>query len=148
MKHLPTRVCKVCQEEKLLTEFKVNKSAKLGYENICKKCANKKDNERHKKIKEDPDSYKKYLRSAFARKIKSCYGLTVDQYTKLTDKYKVCQICGEEFSDKVTPHIDHNHATGKVRSLLCRKCNLLLGYAKDSTQILKSAIKYLKKFDK
>lgn len=148
MKHLPTRVCRICQEEKPLTEFKVNKSMKLGYENICKKC----DKEQKKKyrgdLKNDPNAYQDYLKKAVARSVKSKYGLTIDQYAKLIDKYKVCQICGEEFSDKVIPHIDHNHGTGKVRALLCRNCNLILGYAKDNPAIFKSAIKYLKKFDK
>ena len=41
-------------------------------------------------------------------------------------------------------NIDHDHATNKVRGLLCSFCNALLGYAKDNIEILQSAITYLK----
>lgn len=40
--------------------------------------------------------------------------------------------------------IDHCHATGKVRGLLCDACNSGLGYFKDSTELLLDAILYLK----
>ncbi len=40
-------------------------------------------------------------------------------------------------------HIDHNHETGKVRGLLCHKCNSLLGYSRENKEILKSSINYL-----
>lgn len=40
--------------------------------------------------------------------------------------------------------IDHNHDTGKVRDLLCNRCNRLLGYAKDSIELLESMVIYLK----
>jgi len=41
--------------------------------------------------------------------------------------------------------VDHNHATGKVRALLCHNCNLTLGRAKDNPNILLSCIDYLNK---
>lgn len=43
--------------------------------------------------------------------------------------------------------IDHNHKTGKVRELLCQKCNTLLGMAKESIDTLKSAIEYLRRHE-
>jgi hypothetical protein len=39
--------------------------------------------------------------------------------------------------------IDHDHETGQVRSLLCHPCNLLLGHAKDSPEVLRRAADYL-----
>jgi hypothetical protein len=39
--------------------------------------------------------------------------------------------------------IDHCHDSHKVRGILCRNCNLLLGYAKDSEGVLISATKYI-----
>ena len=44
--------------------------------------------------------------------------------------------------------VDHNHQTGRVRGLLCRSCNFLLGYAYDNRRILQNAILYLEKHNR
>lgn len=63
-----------------------------------------------------------------------------------------CAICREPFaiSDRrgksaKDPHVDHDHATGTLRGLLCHHCNVLLGHAKDSTGLLREAILYLER---
>ena len=43
---------------------------------------------------------------------------------------------------------DHSHKTNKVRDLLCSQCNLGLGHAKDSIDLLNKAIKYLEHHEK
>lgn len=40
--------------------------------------------------------------------------------------------------------VDHDHATGLVRGLICINCNYMLGHAKDNPLIILSAFKYLK----
>lgn len=63
----------------------------------------------------------------------------------------VCAICQKEESDLRADgserylSVDHDHKTGKTRQLLCRKCNLIIGLAKDDCTVLKSAIEYLEK---
>jgi len=61
-----------------------------------------------------------------------------------------CAICGTNtfIGAGKTPHIDHCHKTGKVRGLLCQKCNLGLGSFKDSEDIILKAVEYLKIFNK
>jgi hypothetical protein len=56
-----------------------------------------------------------------------------------------CAICQttEPGGGKPVFQVDHNHKTGAVRGLLCSRCNQLLGYARDSADILRSAEKYL-----
>lgn len=76
------------------------------------------------------------------------FGLTSEVYEKMVSNQEGrCAIClmniegnGERLS------IDHSHKDGKIRGLLCRKCNLLLGCAKDSVEILENSIEYLKKW--
>lgn len=77
------------------------------------------------------------------------YGLTPDGYNKmLIAQDGVCAICnhppnGRAHNGKLV--VDHDHSTGKVRGLLCSKCNSVLGYVKDSTETLIKAIEYLNK---
>ena len=52
-----------------------------------------------------------------------------------------CQIC----TSQKRLVIDHCHKTNQLRGLLCDQCNNLLGRAKDNTETLKNAIKYLTK---
>ena len=43
--------------------------------------------------------------------------------------------------------VDHNHTTGKIRGLLCHKCNSMLGYIKESPLTLQRAVAYLQYYD-
>lgn len=56
-----------------------------------------------------------------------------------------CAICGELFYKPSNACIDHNHETGEIRGLLCKKCNFGIGLFNDDIKLLKKAIKYLKK---
>lgn len=42
-------------------------------------------------------------------------------------------------------HVDHNHATGKVRCLLCTRCNSAVGHAKDNATTLRNLADMLDK---
>jgi hypothetical protein len=78
--------------------------------------------------------------------IYSMYGLTRDQWQVLFNKQNgSCAICGKS-QDKLgyTLQVDFDHVLGKVRGLLCKKCNLGIGmFGEDITRIEK-AIRYLK----
>jgi recombination endonuclease VII len=59
--------------------------------------------------------------------LKYRYGLSKEDYERMLDEQGgVCAICGSA-PDKQRLSVDHNHGTGKVRGLLCHKCNLALG---------------------
>jgi hypothetical protein len=80
--------------------------------------------------------------------LKKNYGINIDQYNEMLKKQKnKCAICHNEFKPMKNTHVDHNHITGKVRGLLCTKCNSSIGYLNDDIKLLKEAIKYLKKYD-
>ncbi len=74
------------------------------------------------------------------------YGLTPETYKELLiqQDYR-CAICGKHRKEMTKDiHIDHCHATNKVRGLLCHSCNVLIGMAKDNLYILTKAKQYLK----
>jgi hypothetical protein len=69
------------------------------------------------------------------------YDISIDQYRELVSKQEgKCLICNRIDEDLC---IDHDHLTSKIRGLLCRKCNTLLGMAGENKEILSNAIKYL-----
>ncbi|MGV0949375.1 MAG: endonuclease domain-containing protein [Azonexus sp.] len=57
-----------------------------------------------------------------------------------------CGICG--VAPGVRAHArDHNHATGQKRGRLCLSCNVALGHFRDSPELLKAAVAYLRKYE-
>lgn len=71
------------------------------------------------------------------------YGLKPTEYLAMLERQgHACAICREGFGDR-QPRVDHDHATGRVRGLLCNSCNSLLGYARESRVRLAAAAAYL-----
>jgi hypothetical protein len=89
------------------------------------------------------------VRDSFLRKT---YGISSEQYQEMLVAQNFgCAICGtsESAVRKASGKqhalcVDHCHATGKVRGLLCVNCNIALGKFKDNTQTMQRAIDYLK----
>lgn len=71
------------------------------------------------------------------------YGLSPEESRELRSRGR-CDACGTLEGDAVMV-IDHDHATLKVRGLLCRHCNLVLGHAKDNPQLLRMLADYLER---
>ncbi len=70
------------------------------------------------------------------------YGITLEQYnTMLITQNNVCAICKLTCSRRLS--VDHCHKTGKVRGLLCIKCNRGLGNFNDEISRLKAAVNYM-----
>lgn len=89
---------------------------------------------------------KNRYRVAIARRARK-FGTSVDALERLMELQKAsCAICAAplSFEDKST-HVDHSHATGAIRGLLCHSCNLMLGHSHDSIEKLEAAISYLKR---
>lgn len=117
----------------------------------CRTCGESKSKDQFPR-----NSYKDYRRldckSCFSLKsVAQRRGVTVAFVNQLAkDQDHRCAICHQHQDDvarSTDTHsslvIDHDHATGKVRGLLCHHCNLVLGRAKDNVQTLAQAIAYL-----
>jgi hypothetical protein len=135
-----------------------------------KKKAYDKDPEKHRKQKRDSHNKHKEKINAKRRSfnktdegkylwkkatLRALYGISPEKYNELRLlQNNCCAICntheenvsrGPSSSSETALHIDHCHDTNKVRGLLCMNCNTMLGQAKDSIDLLKSAINYLEK---
>jgi hypothetical protein len=78
--------------------------------------------------------------AVYKHHLKKAYGLSEAQYTDmLLAQAGRCAICGR----KGFLVVDHCHLSKRVRELLCRPCNTMLGQANDSRERLKRAIAYL-----
>jgi len=81
------------------------------------------------------------------------YNLTPIQHAKLLAEQKgACKICSQVetalSNGKLLPlAVDHCHETGKIRALLCKEHNSLLGACRESIDILERAIAYLRKHE-
>jgi len=73
--------------------------------------------------------------STYLAKRCSKYGITITQYENMKkNQADSCKIC----LNKVDLVIDHCHKTGKVRGLLCNRCNLKLGIIDDKEWLQKA----------
>jgi len=82
-----------------------------------------------------------------ARRRRRVYGLTHDEYERLLcAQGGCCAICLTHLADRPRrPHVDHDHATGRVRGLLCHACNVGIGQLGDDPRRLVAAIAYLQR---
>jgi hypothetical protein len=112
---------------------------------------NKKIAEQKRKLKdpklfeEKSNNYKKNKAEVSKwRTIKNNFGLTKEQYFQMLDfQNNRCKICNNILILGKSTHIDHCHETGKVRGILCQKCNHGLGMFNDNIQLFYNAIQYL-----
>lgn len=117
-----TQTCRYCKKSLSLQNFQITKRFPNGRYPICRNCRN----ESRARNRITPEEYKSLLKAQNYR----------------------CAICGIE-ADKLSKalNVDHNHSTHKIRGLLCLHCNLGLGYFKDNTETLETAINYLEATD-
>lgn len=135
---------KLCRKCGLLKEHHRHTRSKDGMQYWCADC--RKGWKPVEKAAYDKAHYhqdkEKYRNSSYKKR----YGITLADYNKLLlTQNGLCGICNSMCSSGKLLAVDHNHKTNKVRGLLCTKCNLLIGYASESPEILRQAIEYLRR---
>lgn len=145
MQILSPKVCPKCQKLKEPKEFHKdprNKTGLTSWCNVCRRAANKKWRENN------PDRVRD---SARRTNLKRIYGITLEEFNSLLkEQNNQCCICktknpkgkGDRF------HVDHCHTTGKVRGLLCGKCNCAIGLLNEDINLFLSAKEYLEKHNR
>lgn len=117
---LKSKKCTICQQLQPIHLFHKNQKSRDGLDSRCAPC--KADRKRLALYDLEPEQYKQML---------------FDQEAK-------CAICGRELPELDEGLVvDHDHATGWVRGLLCKGCNFALGLMNDDVVRLQSAINYL-----
>jgi hypothetical protein len=135
-----SKICHLCKESKLFTDFNKSSKSKDGLQHYCRVCSNK--NRKEWDLADHESTLGKYLRETYGIKL-SDYGAMLE-----AQGHK-CAICGQDetrFKKKLV--IDHDHATGEVRQLLCNMCNHGIGNFKDDIDLMANAIKYILKHSK
>jgi hypothetical protein len=111
------KICARCLTKRRNIEFSTDRSKLSGMQSYCKPCKAISDRKR-------------------------LYGLEDDEFKALlTHQNNKCAVCQEQFV--TTPHVDHSHDTGRVRGLLCLKCNRGVGLMGDDVEASMRAALYL-----
>jgi hypothetical protein len=79
------------------------------------------------------------------KRVQQTYGLGPGEYAQLYEfQGGFCALCRRATGASRKLSVDHDHADGQVRGLLCRPCNTLLGHARDKTMFFVRCIWYLR----
>lgn len=150
--------CTSCGLELPLESFYVSRGRHISQCSSCKRAYQKNrriekgDEVRARKRASHAKHYERVTRPYL---LKKKFGLTVEQYEQmLANQGGCCAICGR--SPDQVEHlardgrkakvlaVDHDHATGTVRGLLCAQCNKGLGNLQDDPDVVLMAFHYLK----
>lgn len=159
--------CGHCKQIKVLSSFAKNKSTGDGLTSYCKECRIIYNKQHSKYIRKRYNSDPKFAEkqrmatkkwkegnpdrskeSGYFSDIKRKYNLERKEYEEMLALQKgLCKICGKtecrRRNGKISRlHVDHDHETGKIRGLLCAKCNTSIGKL-NSVELLQAAIDYL-----
>ena len=116
----------------------------IGYQKLWREKNREKNNAYHRDyyhnvIKKNPKQLKAKLASGVWTRRKAKYGISRDEYEAMALNQKgLCAICKERVGDAL--RVDHDHETGKLRELLCNKCNTGLDYFSKNIEPIARAI--------
>ena len=127
--------CPKCDTVKSAGDF--YRKAAGGLSAYCKECTKEGVAQWQK---EHPEQFRLNQRRSV---LKRRYGLTEDDITRMLSEQKGrCPICRTPITaDNL--NVDHDHSDGRVRGLLCDRCNRTIGLLKDDAAVVRSAIRYV-----
>lgn len=140
-----TKTCISCCHLLPLAEFYTHTvNGRTYWQTYCKRC----QAERRKEWHHTPNGQKAHRR----HQLKQKYGITQAEYDAMHAAQRgLCAICHRpetRLSRRGTLRclaVDHDHATGEIRSLLCSSCNNGIGYFNDDSNLLIAAAEYLRR---
>lgn len=130
------RQCRDCEQTRPVSDF-TWESDKGRFRPICKLC----HSDRERRLREnDPIAYRDKV-------IRRKYGIGLVEFDEmLTMQGGGCAICGSTVNpDANSLAVDHCHTTGRVRGILCGRCNKALGLLNDDPLLFEKAVIYLRR---
>lgn len=150
------KTCTACSAEKATSAFYRNAARPDGLTTKCKDCQRAAVREYQAGMtpeqKRDVYAKQRDWRQRNPEKVRSMsrsyqlrkYGLTTEAFDALlTSQSERCAICSSSQVDGQPWRVDHDHATGAVRGILCHNCNVGIGHFRDDPSLLARAIDYL-----
>lgn len=142
----PMKTCTRCKQSKPDSAFWIDRR-RNKLKSVCKECSPAQAREwRARNPGFEKERYQREKVAVRERHLVRKYGVTLADYdAMLKAQGGKCAICWapESAQFKGVFHVDHCHATGAVRGLLCRGCNHMLGVVGDDPEVLRRAIAYL-----
>jgi Recombination endonuclease VII len=135
-----TKVCPKCHKEKPRTAFYVRNRVTGKLHSKCKECT---DAASREYAAAHPDKVKLYDRT---KSLRRRYGMEpADFEQRLKEQNGRCALCRgkESYGRSGHLHVDHDHETGRIRGLLCYRCNSALAQFGDNAEGIQKAIAYL-----
>ena len=137
------KTCNKCKKTKPLEMFSIHSQGVGRRHPRCNDCRNK-DAREYYALNRERLLAKQKGRDYHKTGLKK-FNLTPEEYAQMLEEQNgVCAICNTPPTTQRLA-VDHDHETGKVRGLLCRKCNFGIGYLQDNVETLAQAIVYLNK---
>lgn len=128
---LMNKLCRGCHRVLGISNFRLKRNTVSGVQSRCRTCVSSVQRKR----------IRRYQKTTRAQRLRHKYNLSIAEFEQMCrEQHDACAICL-----RPTPKlfVDHCHATGHIRGLLCRTCNTGLGFFRDNIQSLERAIKYL-----
>lgn len=124
--------CVRCEVPKPRDAFHKNRRLASGLQSWCKEC--------NKQFKRDARARREKPEDRRAANLKQRYGISLADYENMLARQDgKCAICTQPPN---RPVVDHCHSTGRVRGILCLKCNAMLPAIEDGAY-LAGALRYL-----
>ena len=135
------RKCSTCQIVKPSSEYHSWTGSKNRTVARCKECVRAADRKRYTGRRARMTEWQRWHQR------KKKFGLTKEAFNALLScQDGKCAICKRPLGDEFGCHVDHCHATGKTRGLLCFWCNPGLGQFEDNPERLEAAAAYLRRY--
>ena len=139
------RLCRDCGHIKPLSDFGPLSKGPLGRKYTCRPCDALRARRDRARWKSDPERHEHFRDMQNRSRVKGAYGPDgLASYERILNG-EPCDVCGQRPSRKSAMAIDHCHVTGRVRGILCKDCNLVLGWMNDDPKRLRALADYLER---